>query len=246
MQIPLYHCFPTIISFSSLSRMDVLKHLSGEFIQRPPDQMPSSPQVAPSNSEEQQLFSINDVRVPQLICEANPSHLPEEPILAACIAQPCRFGHYPELMTTDEGRNVHQPVNPPPCQLFLHHYGWVQRLHYHRSPETACPSPAPSSCHLFQSFPVCDESHRPSKPTNPSTDVFLRLIKSYTLLVLAAPLKNKIRIRDGGQPWQNPTTTEKALDLIVKWEHSSHCIHTGTEWAIKMGSIPHIFAASFR
>lgn len=112
MQIPLDHCFPTIISFSSLSHMDVLKHLSGEFVQRHPDQMPNSPQVAPSNSMHQmsELLTLSVRRSPatyqrNLICP------PAPPWLNSFFAA---TAEYNVCVTTDAPKpRVHLPLHLP-------------------------------------------------------------------------------------------------------------------------------------
>ena len=65
----------------------------------------------------------------------SPATLRRKLIRAACTRDLVLSGHYPELMTIGEGRNVDRLVNRELClsaQLPLHHDGSVQSPHYCR------------------------------------------------------------------------------------------------------------------
>lgn len=70
-----------------------------------------------------------DVWAPHPISQAKPCRLPEKPHFSRLHLQRWPFGHYPEVMTIGECRNVERPANGEhhlPARLFLHHSGPVR------------------------------------------------------------------------------------------------------------------------
>ncbi|MED6271057.1 hypothetical protein CHARACLAT_016371 [Characodon lateralis] len=90
--------------------------------------MLESPQLAPLNVEEQQLYSepLPDGRAPQPISKGVPGHPMEEAHFSRLYPGSCSFGHDPKFTAIGEGRNVDRPVNRElrfSAQLSVHHNG---------------------------------------------------------------------------------------------------------------------------
>ncbi|CAG5932572.1 unnamed protein product [Menidia menidia] len=81
------------------------EHLPREATRRHPEQMPEPPQLAPLHVEEQRLYSepLPDGRASHPISKGEPRHPAEETHFGRLYPRSRSFGHYPKLVTIDEG-----------------------------------------------------------------------------------------------------------------------------------------------
>ncbi|KAF7653624.1 hypothetical protein LDENG_00080760, partial [Lucifuga dentata] len=85
-----------------------LEDLPRESTRGHPYWVPEPPQLTPFDAEEQRLYSesLPDVQASHPVPESEPRHPMEEPHFRRLYPRSCPFGHYPEIMTIGEDRNI--------------------------------------------------------------------------------------------------------------------------------------------